>query len=146
MGTKAMSKAKEVNIDQVLGKKIMHFTGAKYFKNSAGCYPEDAEPIGDEPGPGKCWGTTSKGGTYPFLTYDTVFRARHAGGEPWKPTEDISQAMEVAHEICSNGHSFELSYMDGGWKARFGRHEGAGDTDSMAICNAAMKLLERGKV
>src|SRR5712692_6082991 len=95
-----MTLAPGKELDALIAAKVMKFTKAKYFKNGGGCYPEDATPINDEPG--KCWSATSKGGTYPYLAGDTLFRGVNGFGETWHPSMDIAQAFEVVAKLSED--------------------------------------------
>lgn len=139
MNVETMKAGKE--LDLLLGRKAMKFTKAAYFKNGGGCYPEDATPINDEPG--KCWSATSKGGTYPYLAGDSLFRGVKGGlGETWCPSTNIAQAFEVMEKIVETHCDFSLERSGAHqWTATFPGWSATARTPELAICLAALEAI-----
>jgi RNA 3'-terminal phosphate cyclase len=137
----------------ILAIHVMGWSQGKYFKNGGGCYPFDAKPVNDKPG--KEWSATSIGGTYPFLSGDTIFRTKESFGVTWDPFIDSRQAAEVAEMLSQKNVIFDITNRwdddSKGWqcsltvrrKPSFVVFRARGSTVAEAICNAALKLVSR---
>lgn len=148
-----MKKKELLTPTMILAERVMGWKQGKYFKNGAGCYPADATPIDDKPG--KEWGTTSKGGTYPFMSGDTFFREKGDFGRNFDPFRNADQAVEVAERLGQKNVILDITNRwdddSKGWQCSltvrrapsFVVFRARGATVAEAICNAALEFVSR---
>lgn len=133
-------------MDYLVGVKVMGFMTAKYFKDGAGCYPANAKPIYAA----TCWGTTSKGGTYPFITKNGTLFEQKGSGRDWQPSWNMADAWLVVDQldlfkrmkIGRPGPYRIEAYARNGTPYCYA----TGVSASHAICRAALLMVVDGKV
>lgn len=149
MSRKTIPYMTNEEIDEAIAHEIMGWKEGRGLAGG-GCRPANAKPTPKIPefepsGRRKMYGGCemgSRGGTYPYIYYGTLFRSKPGFGEQWTPTECYEQAMEVVHKIKG-----QLSIIRKGpfYTVTFGDTSYAGRNLALAICKAALQHVRYKK-